>query len=85
MSERAQHDERVTRVPYHCDCSYPGARSPHICCSECGDDWDDCTCGAPDDEDASWMLGEMGAREQEQLMTRVTQPKPLNHAIRSCS
>lgn len=62
MTDQTHTEQRnaATRVPYHCDCSYPGARSPHIICSECGDDWDDCVCGAPDDEDVAWMLAEMG-------------------------
>lgn len=50
-------DSIETRHPYHCDCSYPGAVSPHLCCSACGDDWDDCVCGAPVDPDAALLEG----------------------------
>lgn len=32
--------------PYTCDCSYRGQPAEHRCCSECGDDWDDCDCAA---------------------------------------
>lgn len=32
--------------PYICDCSYPGQPAEHLCCSECGDDWDECDCAA---------------------------------------
>lgn len=48
--------EAPTRVPILCECGQ-GDPPEHVICSECGDDWDDCVCGAPDDEDAPWMLG----------------------------
>ncbi len=50
------------RHSYECECSYEGQPSPHMCCSECGDDW---PCSCPADLDLTgidWLIagGESG-------------------------
>lgn len=51
-------DTRELRVPWLCECGQ-GDPPEHVICSACGDDWDECDCGAPDDEDVPWMLAEV--------------------------
>lgn len=61
LTEDEALDQREARVPILCDCGQ-GDPPEHVICSACGDDWDECECGAADGSDVPWMLVECGVR-----------------------